>query len=279
MPSATSAQASAVPFHPPLNPPPSPKNGSDMALLLYRLGKFSYRHRWLVISLWLAVLVAVGGSAAAFHGTLSNNFQIPGTETQRIADKLKQELPAASGGSATIVFEAPDGGFTPESRAAVTDALKKLQALPEVRGTVDPFATQAQVDQAGKSITDGEQQLAAGQAQLDASRAQLEAGKAQLAAAEQQLTAAGAPAAAVEAQLGQQKAALAAGQAKLDAGAQELEANKAKLELGKRQAEAASAIRFVSEDNKAAVAQVQFNTSINGLAPAVRKQVQEIAHG
>ncbi|MGX5715723.1 MMPL family transporter [Arthrobacter sp. MAHUQ-56] len=249
-----------------------------MALLLYRLGKFSYRHRWLVISLWLALLVAVGGSAAAFHGTLSNNFQIPGTETQRIADKLKQELPSASGGSATIVFEAPDGGFTDQSRAAVSDALKKLQALPEVRGTVDPFATQAQVDQAGKAITDGEQQLAAGQAQLDAARTQLEAGKAQLAAAEQQLTAAGAPAALVEAQLGQQKAALAAGQAKLDAGTQELEANKTKLELGKRQAQAASAIRFVSEDNKAAVAQVQFNTSINGLAPTVRKQVQEIAH-
>lgn len=249
-----------------------------MALLLYRLGMFSYRRRWLVISLWLAVLVAVGGSAAAFHGTLSNNFQIPGTETQRIADKLKQDLPSASGGSATIVFEAPDGGFTSESRAAVTDALKKLQDLPEVRGTVDPFATQAQVDQAGKAITDGEQQLAAGQAQLDASRAQLEAGKAQLAAAEQQLTAAGAPAALIDAQLGQQKAALAQGQAKLDAGTRELEANKAKLELGKRQAQAASAIRFVSEDNKAAVAQVQFNTSINGLAPAVRKQVQEIAH-
>ena len=76
-----------------------------MALLLYRLGKFSYRHRWLVISLWLAVMVAVGGAAAAFHGTMSNNFQIPGTETQQMADKLKQELPKSSGGSAGIVFE------------------------------------------------------------------------------------------------------------------------------------------------------------------------------
>src|SRR5919112_830274 len=221
-----------------------------MALFLYRLGKFSYRRRWLVISLWLAVLVAVGGSAAAFHGTLSNNFQIPGTETQRIADKLKEELPSASGGTATIVFEAPDGGFT----------------------------TEAQVDQAGQAITEGEQQMAAGQAQLDASRAQLEAGAAQLAAAEQQLAAAGAPAALVEAQLGQQKAALAEGQAKLDAGTRELEAGKAKLELGKRQAEASSAIRFVSEDGRAAVAQVQFNTSINGLSPEVRHQVQDIAH-
>jgi RND superfamily putative drug exporter len=68
-----------------------------MALLLYRLGEFSYRHRWLVISLWLAVMVAVGGAAAAFHGTMSNNFQIPGTETQRMADKLRTDLPSASG--------------------------------------------------------------------------------------------------------------------------------------------------------------------------------------
>ncbi|MET4590083.1 MMPL family transporter [Arthrobacter sp. 754] len=249
-----------------------------MALLLYRIGKFSYRHRWLVISLWLAVLVAVGGSAAAFHGTLSNNFQIPGTETQRIADKLRQELPSASGGSATIVFEAPAGGFTDAGRAAVTDALNKLRDLPEVKGTVDPFATQAQLDQASTAIADGEQQLSSGQARLDASRAQLDAGKAQLSAAEQQLTAAGAPAALIEAQLGQQKAALAQGQAQLEAGTKELESAKAKLELGKRQAEASEGVRFVSEDGQAAVARVQFNTSINALTPAVRDQVQEIAH-
>jgi RND superfamily putative drug exporter len=249
-----------------------------MALLLYRLGKFSYRHRWLVISLWLALLVAVGGSAAAFHGTLSNNFQIPGTETQRIADKLKQDLPAASGGSATIVFEAPAGGFTTESRAAVSAALAKLGDLPDVKATVDPFTTQAQLDQAGQAIADAGQQLASGQARLDASRAQLDAGAAQLKGAEQQLAAAGAPAAVIDAELGAQKAALAQGQAQLDAGTQDLQAATAKLDLGKRQAEASAGIRFVSADGQAAVAQVQFNTSINALTPAMRQQVQAIAH-
>ncbi|MCU1517332.1 MAG: family transporter [Pseudarthrobacter sp.] len=248
-----------------------------MALLLYRLGKFSYRHRWLVISLWLAAMLAVGGAAAAFHGTMSNNFQIPGTETQQMADKLRKDLPAASGGSATIVFEAPAGGFTAASRTAVSDALKKLETLPDVRGTVDPFATQEQLDQSGQSITAGELQITAGQAKLDESRAQLDAGTAQLAAAEQQLAAAGAPAAAIEAQLGGQKAALAAGQQQLDAGTRELETAKAQLELGKRQAEASQGMRFVSADGMAAIAQVQFKTSINGLEPAVRQQVQDIA--
>ena len=248
-----------------------------MALLLYRLGKFSYRHRWLVISLWLAVMVAVGGAAAAFHGTMSNNFQIPGTETQQMADKLKKELPAASGGSASIVFEADDARFSQAGKESVSAALAKLATLPDVRGTVDPFATQARLDQAAADLTAGEQQAAAGRAQLDEAAAQLAAGKAQLDGAEQQMKAAGLPAAAIDAQLGQQKAALAAGQEKLDAGTKELEEGNAQLALGKRQLEASRDMRFVSEDGKVAIAQVQFKTSINGLDPKVRAQVQEIA--
>ncbi|MEO5317148.1 MMPL family transporter [Arthrobacter sp. CC3] len=247
-----------------------------MALFLYRLGKFSYRRRWLVISLWLAALVAVGGSAAAFHGTLSNNFQIPGTETQQMADKLKKELPSSSGGSASVVFEANDARFSQAGRDAVTAALTKLETLPDVQGTVDPFATQAQLDKAVADLDAGREQSAAGKARLDQAAAELAAGKAQLGAAEQQMAAAGLPAAAIEAQLGKQKAALAEGQAKLDAGTKELEAGEAKLALGARQLEASKGLRFVSEDGKAAIAQVQFRTSINGLTPDVRQQVQDI---
>jgi RND superfamily putative drug exporter len=247
-----------------------------MALLLYRLGKFSYRHRWLVISLWLAVMVAVGGAAAAFHGTLSNNFQIPGTETQQMADKLKKELPSSSGGSASIVFEANDARFSQAGMDAVSAALTKLKTLPDVQGTVDPFATQAQLDKAATDLAAGEQQAATGRSQLEKSAAELTAGKAQLAAAEQQLSDAGMSAAAIEARLGQQKAALAAGQEKLDAGTKELAAGDAKLALGKRQLDASSGLRFVSTDGKAAIAQVQFKTSINGLKPEVRQEVQDI---
>ncbi len=38
-------------------------------------------------------------------------------------------------------------------------------------------------------------------------------------------------------------------------------------------------MRFVSSDNRAAIAQVQFKTSINAVDPAVREEVQEIVHG
>jgi RND superfamily putative drug exporter len=208
-----------------------------MASFLYRLGKFSYRRRWLVISIWLAVLVAVGGSAAAFHGTMSNNFTIPGTETQRMADKLKEALPDSSGGSASVVFDAGDAGFDQAKKDAVTAALDKLKTLPDVQGTVNPFTTQEQLDKAAGDIA---------------------AGEAQLSGAEQQMAAAGLAPAQIEAQLAPQRTELAA---------------------GKRQLEASDGMRFVSSDNKAAIAQVQFKTSINAVDPAVREEVQEIVHG
>lgn len=250
-----------------------------MALLLYRLGKFSYRHRWLVISLWLAVLVAVGGSAAAFHGTMSNNFQIPGTETQQMLDKLKKDLPASSGGSAGIVFEAGDAGFNQAGKDAIASALAKLEKLPDVQSTVNPFATQAQLDKAPSDLAAGEQKAAAGQAELDKARATLDAGDAQLKAAEQQMTAAGMPAAQIQAQLAPQKAELLAGRQKLEAGQKQATDGAAALALAKRQVAASQGTRFVSADGKAAIAQVQFKTSINGLTPAVRQQVQDLVHG
>jgi putative drug exporter of the RND superfamily len=250
-----------------------------MASFLYRLGKFSYRRRWLVISIWLAVLVAVGGSAAAFHGTMSNNFTIPGTETQRMADKLKEALPDASGGSASVVFDAGDSGFDQAKKDAVGAALEKLKSIPDVQSTVNPFTTQEQLDKAAGDIGAGEAQAAEGKAQLDAGRAQLTAGEAQLAAAEQQLAASGLTPAQIDAQLGAQRAQLAATKEKLDAGDKEAAEGAVKLALGKRQAEASEGLRFVSSDNKAAVAQVQFKTSINAVDPAVREEVQEIVHG
>ena len=70
-----------------------------MALWLYKLGRFSARRAWLVIAAWAVIMGMVGGAAALFMGPMSNNFQIPGTETQQMADKLQAELPEASGGT------------------------------------------------------------------------------------------------------------------------------------------------------------------------------------
>ncbi|MFP5312498.1 MAG: multidrug RND transporter, partial [Actinomycetes bacterium] len=80
-----------------------------MASMLYHLGRLAYRRRWWVLALWIAVVLGTGGAAAAFHGTMSNNFSIPGTESQRVLDQLEEELPEAAGGSGAVVFHATSG--------------------------------------------------------------------------------------------------------------------------------------------------------------------------
>ncbi|WP_336852898.1 MMPL family transporter [Sinomonas albida] len=276
-----------------------------MATLLYRLGRFAYDRRWLVLSAWIVVLLAVGGSALAFHGALSNTFQIPGTETQRMLDKLKTDLPSSAGGSASIVFESPDAAFTPAQKQGISNALTQIKGLGGVQNATDPFATQTQLDNAATQVASGqkqlaasEAQLAAGQQQLDASaqqlaasKAQLDAGQAQLDAQKQALAAQGmSPAAVAQATASAQdkldagRAQLASGQAQYDAakkkaddGAAQLTQAKADLALGQRQAQASQGLRFVSTDGKAAIATIQFTKSTDALPADLRQKVQDLA--
>jgi len=116
-----------------------------MANLLYRLGRFSYQRRRLVAAVWAVFLVALGVAALTLGGKTANTFSIPGTESQRALDALKQELPAASGASATVVVKAPDGKTLadPTVKAAVGATVAKVAKVPEVIGAVDPFTSKA----------------------------------------------------------------------------------------------------------------------------------------
>ncbi|AGL18834.1 MMPL family transporter [Actinoplanes sp. N902-109] len=116
-----------------------------MATLLHRLGRASFRHRRLVVVLWLVLLAALGGAALAFKGTSSSDFTMPGTESQRAIDALAHEFPEASGATGTIVVRAPQGAklTDPQLTAAVQGLVKEAGALPGVVGAVDPFAAKA----------------------------------------------------------------------------------------------------------------------------------------
>jgi RND superfamily putative drug exporter len=117
-----------------------------MASRLYRLGRLSYRRRRLVAAMWLAVLVAMGVAASTLSGPYSDEFSIPGTESQEALDVLADRFPQSGLAQATanVVFAAPDGQRldTPERRDAVAAVLTQVRADPEVAVATDPFATQ-----------------------------------------------------------------------------------------------------------------------------------------
>ena len=49
-----------------------------MAKALFKLGRFSYLHKWTVIIAWFLILAGLGGAVAAFQKGFIDQFSIPG---------------------------------------------------------------------------------------------------------------------------------------------------------------------------------------------------------
>ena len=116
-----------------------------MAVLLHRLGHSAYRHRKLVLGIWLFVLAALITCVSVFGGKLDDRFSVPGTESQRALDSLSKTLPEASGASAQIVVTAPEGHRVTEATytAAIAQAVAEAKQAPQVSEVVDPQSSGA----------------------------------------------------------------------------------------------------------------------------------------
>ena len=117
----------------------------SVATFLYRLGRFSYRRRWVVLLSWLALFVLAGVGAATLSGTTSDSFSIPDTESQEAFDLLAERFPEAEadGASARVVFAAPEGESLtdPENQAHIADVIAEVTASEQVAQVGDPFQT------------------------------------------------------------------------------------------------------------------------------------------
>jgi uncharacterized membrane protein YdfJ with MMPL/SSD domain len=116
-----------------------------MATRLYRIGGWAFENRRKVIVGWLLVLVAFVASASAFSGKTSNEFSVPGTESQVAMDLLEEKFPEAGGGSARVVFAAPKGEklTDAENKAAVMESVENASKAPEVTAVQDPYSVGA----------------------------------------------------------------------------------------------------------------------------------------
>jgi RND superfamily putative drug exporter len=89
-------------------------------------------HPWRVLGTWLGIIVVLIGLVATVGGGLRDEFEIPGSDTQRATDLIESEFASEQGGVLNIVFAAPEGERldTPERKAAIEDAMAKLRAAP-----------------------------------------------------------------------------------------------------------------------------------------------------
>ncbi|MFI5935382.1 MMPL family transporter [Actinoplanes sp. NPDC051494] len=114
-----------------------------MATYLYRLGKLSFQRRKLVLTLWLALIAALGVGAFTLSGPTSDSFSIPGTEAQQAQDLLAERFPqaGAGGAQARVVFAAPEGTKLTDAanKAAIEETVAELRTGGQVVNVSDPL--------------------------------------------------------------------------------------------------------------------------------------------
>lgn len=130
-----------------------------MSSFLYRLGRASARARVLVLTLWIVILAAVGGTAGLLNKGTDDTFSIPGSESQDALDHLDRVFPEVSGTSAQLVLVMPEGQpvDTARTRTAVSQAIPRIEKVDQVAAVVDPFGK----DVVGTVSSDGRAALIA----------------------------------------------------------------------------------------------------------------------
>ncbi|HET9507536.1 MAG TPA: MMPL family transporter, partial [Gaiellaceae bacterium] len=86
-------------------------------------------HPWRVVGAWLGILAALIVLVATVGGGLRDEFEIPGSDTQRATDLIEAEFASEQGGVLNVVFAAPEGERldTDERREAIEEAVARLE--------------------------------------------------------------------------------------------------------------------------------------------------------
>lgn len=91
--------------------------------------------------IWLLALGGTTAAAASAGSAFSNDYEVPGTESGRAGDLLREGFHGQGGDTDTIVWRAPEhqSARTPDVRQRMTRALDAVAALPGVGSVAGPY--------------------------------------------------------------------------------------------------------------------------------------------
>jgi putative drug exporter of the RND superfamily len=133
---------------------------------LARWMRWCANHTWKVVLGWVAIIAMLVLLVATVGGSLKDEFEIPGSDTQRATDLIEAEFASEQGSVLNLVFAAPEGERldTPERKAAIEDAVAKLKTsefAPSgdtvgVDSVGDPFSEQTFSDDGRIAYTEAQ---------------------------------------------------------------------------------------------------------------------------
>ena len=130
------------------------------------LARWCFRHKFVVLAIWVVALVVLGGFSAKAGSGYTDSFSLPGTESTTALNLLKDNFNTESTDTNQVVFGAADV-TDPATKARIEKTLAEIAKGPHVERVDSPFA-KAGAGQIAKDRTvafanvhmDGEQPIA-----------------------------------------------------------------------------------------------------------------------
>ncbi len=117
---------------------------------MQRLAQWCHDKHRIVFATWVAMIIGFGALAAGAGGGFADNFSLPGSESQRAVDLLKDKFPQQAGDSSQVVFKANDGTLADAThKPEIQKLVAELATLPGVAAVQSPFAGSGSVSKDG----------------------------------------------------------------------------------------------------------------------------------
>ncbi|WP_329337006.1 MMPL family transporter [Streptomyces sp. NBC_01352] len=107
------------------------------------LARWCVQRRLVVVLLWLLALGGVSTAAVVAGSAYSNDYEVPGTESGRATQLLRDGFPDLGGDSDTVVWHTDSGTVrAADVEQTMTRALDRIEALPGVADVSGPYDDQ-----------------------------------------------------------------------------------------------------------------------------------------
>jgi RND superfamily putative drug exporter len=117
------------------------------------LARWCYRHRLVVLLLWVGALFGLGAAGSAAGTNYADVFSLPDTDSKSAYDLMQKAFPERAGDTDTVVWKVDEGSVRDESvRSRIEPALNEIGAMKGVGEVASPYGDRgaAQISEDGR---------------------------------------------------------------------------------------------------------------------------------
>lgn len=104
------------------------------------LARWCYRHRLVVLLLWVGALFGLGFAATTAGTDYANVFSLPNTDSKRAYDQMEKAFPESAGDTDTVVWKVEEGTVGDASvRSRIQPALDEIAGMKGVGAVAGPY--------------------------------------------------------------------------------------------------------------------------------------------